>query len=54
MNLEKFSKANISYNYDTFIDYYNRMRKIALSMFEWTGLPDSMSSRFMERVLFED
>ena len=54
MNLEKFSKDNISYNYDTFIDYYNRMRKIALSMFEWTGLPDSMSSRFMERVLFED
>ena len=54
MNLERFNREDITYNYDVFLDYFNRMQKICLSMFEWTGLPASMSSRFMEKVLFED
>lgn len=50
----QFSKTNISYNYDTFTNYYNRMKKIVLSMFVYDNLPSSMDARFLERTLFED
>lgn len=50
----QFSPRVLSYNAQTFDDYFNRMRKIVLSMFEWENLPDSMDARFLERVLFED
>ena len=36
----------------TFNDYLQRFTKIALSMFEWVNLPDSMNARFIERCLF--
>lgn len=39
-------------NSRTYIDYLERMKKICLSMFEWTGLPDSMNSRFLEMCLY--
>ncbi|MCU7526197.1 MAG: hypothetical protein HF308_17110 [Ignavibacteria bacterium] len=32
--------------------YYNRLRDYALSMFEWTGLPDSVNERFLEVQMF--
>lgn len=37
---------------DTFVDYLDRMRKIALSIFEWQNLPKSMDARFLERSLY--
>lgn len=39
-------------NSRTYVDYLERMKKIALSMFEWTGLPDSMNSRYLEMCLY--
>ena len=36
----------------TYIDYLNRLKKIATSIFEWKGLPDSMDSRYIEYCLF--
>lgn len=36
----------------SYFDYIERMKKIALSMFEWTGLPDSMNSRYLEMTLY--
>lgn len=39
-------------NDDTYIDYLERLKKIAMSLFEWTGLPDSMDGRFIEKCLF--
>lgn len=36
----------------TYIDYLNRLKKIATSIFEWQGLPDSMDSRYLEYCLF--
>lgn len=39
-------------NSRTYIDYLERMKKIALSMFEWINLPDSMNSRFLEMCLY--
>lgn len=39
-------------NNATEIDYLERMKKIALSMFEWENLPDSMNARYLEMTLF--
>lgn len=39
-------------NDQTYIDYLERMKKIALSMFEWINLPDSMNARFLEMCLY--
>ena len=39
-------------NDSSYFDYIERMKKIALSMFEWTGLPDSMNSRYLEMTLY--
>lgn len=33
-------------------DYYDRLKSIALSLFEWKGLPDSCRARFLELTLF--
>ena len=34
------------------IDYLERMKKIALAMFDWVGLPESMNSRYLELTLY--
>lgn len=36
----------------TFMDYMNRFKRIALSMFEWVNLPKSMNARWLEYCLF--
>lgn len=33
-------------------DYYDRLKLIALSLFEWVGLPDSCNPRFLEYTLY--
>lgn len=39
-------------NDDTYIDYLERLKKIAISLFEWKNLPDSMDARFLEFCLY--
>ena len=39
-------------NSRTYVDYLERAKKIALSMFEWVNLPDSMNSRYLEMCLY--
>lgn len=39
-------------NNATYVDYLNRFKKIALSIFEWVNLPPSMNSRWIERSLY--
>ena len=39
-------------NSQTYIDYLERMKKIALSMFEWLNLPDTMNARYLEMCLY--
>ena len=41
-------------NNRTYIQYYNRLTELALSMFEWTGLPSTCDPRFLEMCLFAD
>lgn len=37
----------------TYVDWLERLKKIALSIFEWQNLPDSMDARRIELALFE-
>lgn len=39
-------------NTATYQDYLDRLKKIAVSMFEWVNLPDSMNSRYLELCLY--
>lgn len=39
-------------NDQTYIDYLERLKKIATSMFEWENLPDSMNARYLELTLY--
>ena len=39
-------------NQATFADYMNRLKKIAISIFEWVNLPESMNQRYLEETLF--
>lgn len=36
----------------TYVDYLNRFRRIALSIFEWINLPKTMDSRYLEQCLY--
>lgn len=41
-------------NNRTYIQYYNRLTELALSMFEWKNLPSTVDPRFLEMCLFAD
>ena len=41
-------------NNRTYLQYYNRLTELAISMFEWKNLPDSVDPRFLEMCLFGD
>lgn len=39
-------------NNRTYIQYYNRLMELAISMFEWKNLPETIDPRFLELALF--
>lgn len=41
-------------NSRTYQFYYNRLTELAISMFEWENLPDTIDARFLELALFSD
>lgn len=41
-------------NNATFRQYYDRLTELAISMFEWKNLPDTIDPRFLELTLFTD
>ena len=41
-------------NKRTYIQYYDRLTELAISMFEWKNLPDTIDPRFLELTLFGD
>lgn len=49
--LKRWSSAEL--NNATFIDYFDRLKGIAMNRFEWEGVPDTIDVRFLERALFE-
>lgn len=38
----------------TYRHYYNTLKELSISMFEWENLPDTIDARFLELSLFED
>lgn len=58
MRSHQFNSKNLQFtesaflNTATYDDYLARLKKIAISIFEWVNLPSSMSSRFIEECLF--
>lgn len=45
---------NLIVNELTFIDYLDRFKQVAMSIFEWVNLPTGMDSRFLEKTLYYD
>lgn len=43
-----------SMNNATFMQYYNRLLELSVSMFEWKNLPSTIDTRFLELALFSD
>ena len=41
-------------NNRTYLQYYNRLTELAISMFEWQNLPKTIDQRFLEMCLFCD
>lgn len=41
-------------NNRTYVQYVNRLTELAISMFEWSGLPESVDSRYIELRLFSN
>lgn len=41
-------------NNRTYLQYYNRLTELAISMFEWKNIPETVDQRFLEMCLFGD
>ena len=41
-------------NNRTYLQYYNRLLELAINMYEWKNLPDTVDERFLELTLFSD
>lgn len=41
-------------NNATYMQYYNRLTELSISMFEWVNLPESVDPRFLELTLFAE
>ena len=49
---EKWESALL--NNHTYLQYYNRLLELAINMYEWKNLPDTVDERFLELTLFSD
>ena len=47
-----FDESALLNNY-TYMQYYERLSELAISMFEWKNLPDTVDPRYIELHLFE-
>lgn len=43
---------SLQINDNTYIDYLERFKKVALSIFEWVNLPKTMNSIWLEKCLY--
>lgn len=41
-------------NNGTYMQYFNRLTELSISMFEWLNVPDEIDVRFLELTLFQD
>jgi hypothetical protein len=47
-------EANLILNTHSYRYYFNKLFELAISMFEWKNLPDTVDERFLELALFGD
>ena len=47
-------KLSAARNNQTFIHYLNRLKELAVSMFEWKNVPDTVDIRYLELTLMQD
>lgn len=45
-------KDTMLMNTRTYVDYVDRFKKVAVSLFDWKNLPPSMDARFLEKSLY--
>lgn len=45
---------SLVHNMASYYDYHDRLMELAMSMFEWHDLPESIDERFLELTLFQD
>ena len=48
---DKKNKTAKGVNNSTYLDYYYRLKEIAINMFEWRNLPETVDPRFLELTL---
>lgn len=53
LKIEEVSNAEY-WNSETYVHYLTRLMLMCTSLFEWTGLPQGMPERYLEKVLFND
>lgn len=46
-------ESSLLMNNNTYIQYLERLTELAISMFEWKNLPDTVDARYLELHLFE-
>lgn len=51
---KKAKWESASLNNRTYMQYYNRLLELAINMYEWKNLPDTIDERFLELTLFSD
>lgn len=51
---KKAKWESASLNSRTYMQYYNRLLELAINMYEWKNLPDTIDERFLELTLFSD
>lgn len=50
---KKLFDESAALNNQTYLQYYNRLQELALTMFEWQNVPDGIDVRYLELCLFE-
>lgn len=53
MKNSRYSWESNQLNVDTYNMFYDSLKNMAISLFEWEGLPDTVNERFLEQTLFE-
>ena len=48
-----FFDVSLLMNNELYMFYYLSLKELAMSTFEWIGLPDTINARFLEKILFE-
>ena len=49
-----YFSESAKWNNGTYNFYFDRLKELATTMFEWKNLPDTVDSRFLEMILFTD